>query len=39
MIDDHPTYLDLVMSLGPEEAENYVLERTYHGTDLKEESW
>lgn len=31
MIDDCPTFLDLIMKLGPEDAENYVLEQTYHG--------
>ena len=34
MINDCPTFIDLVMKLGSEEAENYVLEQTYHGVEI-----
>ena len=37
MIDETPTYQDLVMSLGREDAENHVLEKVYHGTELNSE--
>jgi len=32
MIDECPTFQDLVMKLGREDAENYVLDHVYHGT-------
>lgn len=34
MIEDCPTFVDLIMQLGPEDAENYVLEQTYHGAGV-----
>lgn len=34
MIDDCPTFMDLVMKLGREEAENDVLEHVYHGEEI-----
>lgn len=33
MIDECPTYLDLVMKVGREDAENHVLEKVYHGEE------
>jgi len=37
MVDECPTFQDLVMKLGKEDAENYVLDRVYHGTKLEQE--
>lgn len=34
MLDEHPTFQDLVMSLGRDGAENYVLDHVYYGTEL-----
>ncbi len=34
MIDEYATYLDLVMSIGSDGAENEVLEHVYHGEEL-----
>ena len=31
MIDEYPTFQDLVMALGEDGAENSVLEHVYHG--------
>ena len=37
MIDECPTFQDLVMKLGREDAENYVLYHVYHGTKIDSE--
>ena len=34
MIDEYPTFPDLVMALGCENAENEVLEHVYHGEEI-----
>ena len=37
MIDECPTFMDLVMRLGKEDADNYVLDHVYHGTKTDSE--
>lgn len=35
MIDEYPTFMDLVMQVGRENAENHVLEQVYYGEELQ----
>lgn len=34
MIDEYPTYQDVVMALGLDGAENHVIEHVYYGEEL-----
>lgn len=34
MIDEHPTFQDLVRAIGVADAENKVLECVYHGEEI-----